>query len=226
MNRISILVLAVFAFLFACDEKDEFDAVKPIEAPAAKGPAEPLSEGVADSLPQGHPPAAEPPPQQAPPMVRYDSPGQYGKTGPLLWTAPANWQATKPASQMRLAEYVVQTEKGEPPTLTIFHFGPAGGGGVEANVSRWLGQFGDAAKRAKRGEKTVNGMKVHTVDASGTYNPGMAGGNQPPKANQRLLGAIVESEAGLFFFKLVGPKAGVDAIESDWNTFVSSFQKG
>jgi hypothetical protein len=124
---------------------------------------------------------------------------------------------------MRLAEYVVPGEA-EPATITVFYFGPQGGGGVEANVKRWVGQF--EGGEPKRETKTVHGMKIHTVDVSGTYSAGMAGGNQPPKEDQRMLGAIVESPAGLFFFKMVGPSTVVTANEAGWNEFVSSFDKG
>lgn len=219
------LILSLVLAL-SCDSKDEFDKVAPVEAPEAKGPAAPIEEADDSKIPEGHPPIGDAPVQQPPQMVEYASPAEYGKVGPLRWNAPSAWTAAKPASQMRLAEYVLPSETGEPPTLTVFYFGPAGGGGVDANVGRWLGQFGEAGKAAKRGEETVNGMKIHTVDVTGTYNAGMAGGNQPPKPDQRMLGAIVESDAGLFFFKLVGPKPAVNAAEADWKSFVGSFQKG
>ncbi len=221
---IAIMALALAA---ACDKGDEsFDEVPAVAAPEADGPAEPVAED--PTLPTGHPPVAESGEEAlAPPArVTFESPEQFGKTGPLRWTAPAGWTAVKPASQMRLAEYLVPAEKGEPATLTVFYFGPSGGGGVDANVDRWTGQFGADGEKATRGQLTSGGMTVHTVDASGTYNAGMAAGNQPPKPNQRMLGAIVESPAGLFFFKMVGPKPVVDAQEAEWKSFVNSFAKG
>lgn len=222
----NFLVICLLSVSVAgCDKGDEFAKVEPVQAPAATAPAEPVAPTAGGDLPTGHPPVAPGAgaPGGAAPSVGFSSPEEFGKVGPLRWTAPPSWQAAKPASSMRLAEYVVTGESGEPAVLTVFYFGPAGGGGVDANITRWTGQFGADGAGAKRGETVVNGMKVHTVDVAGTYNAGMAGGNQPAKQDQRMLGAIVESSAGLFFFKLVGPKDLVTANEDEWNAFVQSF---
>lgn len=213
----------------ACDKGDDkFEGVDPVTAPKSSEPAQPVAKS-AGNLPSDHPPVGDTknvPSIPEPDMVRFAATSDYGKTGPLRWTAPEGWQPAKPATSMRLAEYVVPSPDGEAAVLSIFHFGPGGGGGVEANVTRWVGQFDGGKAKAKRGEKDVNGMKVHTVDAAGTYNPGMAGGGAPAKDDHRMLGAIVESDAGLYFFKLVGPKGVVDAQASKWDTFVGSFEKG
>ena len=222
-NFLVICLLSVAAS--GCDKGDEFAKVEPVQAPEATAPAEPVAPDPGDSLPSGHPPVNANAAAAAgtAPAVGFSSPDEFGKVGPLRWSAPDSWQAAKPASSMRLAEYVVTGESGEPAVLTVFYFGPAGGGGVDANITRWTGQFGADGASAKRGETVVNGMKVHTVDVAGTYNAGMAGGNQPAKQDQRMLGAIVESSAGLFFFKLVGPNSLITANEDEWNAFVQSF---
>ncbi len=217
-------LLIVAALTVGCDKSDEFDKVEPVTAPESEGKAKPVEK--TDEMPSDHPPVADnsgSAPAAKPQAVGFSDPSEYGKTGPLRWETPESWTAAKPASRMRLAEYVVPGE-GEPATITVFYFGPQGGGGVEANVKRWVGQF--EGGEPKRETTTVNGMKVHTVDVSGTYSAGMAGGNQPPKEGQRMLGAIVESPAGLFFFKMVGPEAVVAANEKGWNTFVQSFSEG
>lgn len=225
--RITILSTIVVVLLFAgCDrEDDKFAAVEPVTAPAA-GKSTTASTAGQEQLPEGHPPISDSAaPVPKPTTVTYNSPEEYGKTGPLRWTTPDDWQAAKPASSMRLAEYLIPG-KPEAAVMSIFYFGPAGGGGVDANVSRWVGQFDDGKAQANTEVKTVNGLKVHTVDASGTYNPGMAGGNSPPQKDYRMLGAIVESSAGLFFFKLVGPASVVAESQEGWNSFVDSFSGG
>ena len=211
--------------VLACENKTEFDKVDPIKAP---------TEGTktGEVKPDSAPKEAAKVPAASPQMVKYSDISEYGKTGPLRWVAPEGWTANKPASTMRLAEYTITGADGaEPATVTVFYFGRGQGGDVGMNVDRWVGQFttaegGSAKESAKRDVKTIDGMKVHTVDASGTYNAGMAGGNQPPKPNQRMLGAIVETEVGRYFFKLVGPKEGVDAQASNFEAFLNSFKKG
>lgn len=226
--RNSMYLLLAASLVCGCDNKeDKFDDVAPVTAPAKTSATadQPVADPAAQALPQGHPPVGADSPIPKPTTISYASPAEYGATGPLRWSAPAAWQASKPASSMRLAEYFVPGQP-EAAVLSIFYFGAGGGGGVEANIQRWVGQFDDGKAKANRGEKVVNEMKVYTVDVSGTYNPGMAGGGVPPKADHRMLGAIVETDAGLFFFKLVGPTAVVGGAEGDWNAFVDSFSKG
>ena len=56
----------------------------------------------------------------------------------------------------------------DPGECAVFYFGAGQGGGVEANVTRWVGQF-QTDTAAKRSSKTINGIKVTMVDVAGTY---------------------------------------------------------
>jgi hypothetical protein len=131
----------------------------------------------------------------------------------IRWDVPSNWksEAQRP---MRLATYTITAAPGDQDNgeCGVYYFGPGQGGGVEANLDRWIGQFlqadgkssKDAAKIAKR---TLHGLKVTSVDVSGAYT-GMAGPRAPqgaPKPGYRLLGAIVEGSQGSIFFKFTGP---------------------
>lgn len=223
--RSLIVSIVVVLLAMSCEKEDKFDGVVPVTAPVASATNAGVVAAPVGEMPEGHPPVGGDSPIAKPAVVQFASPAEYGTSGPLRWTAPATWRASKPASSMRLAEYIVPGQP-EAAVLSIFYFGPSGGGGVDANVSRWVGQFDDGKASPKRGQEQVNGMAVHTVDVSGTYNAGMAGGGAPPKGGTRMLGAIVESDAGLFFFKLVGPADVVAAEEPGWAAFVASFTKG
>lgn len=241
MLRIIVTIALLAVSGIACDKSDEFSDAPTVSAPEATAdtpsgaePARaPSKEDIqGKQMPADHPPiGSQGAPSVAPPAQNtgFASPAEYGKTGPLRWEAPETWTAAQPASSMRLAEYVVSGDEGvEPATMSIFYFGSAGGGGVEANVNRWVGQFSNpdgspAAGNAKRKTETVNGMKVHRVDVAGTFNPGMAGSG-PPKNEQRMLGAIVETPVGLYFFKLVGPQSTMDKAEEGFESFVKSFE--
>ena len=70
---------------------------------------------------------------------------------------------------------------------------------------------------------TVNGLKVTTVDATGTYTAEMAPGsgtfhNSP---NYRLRAAVIETPKGSYYLKLVGPAKTV----AKWNDSVTEFMK-
>lgn len=228
MKKLTTLLLCILV-VAAC-EKDEFSSAPSVTAPKAEGVA-PVVPTADSNMPANHPPTggqAMPMAQAAQP-VKFGSVAEFGKTGPLRWTAPEGWTAAMPASTMRLAEYTVPPADGsQPGELSIFYFGPGGGGGVEANVQRWIGQFkgaDGATAAATQSVETVNGMKVHRVGASGTYNAGMAG-NGVPRENHRMLGAIVETSVGLYFFKLVGPADTVEARQAEFESFVKSFSPG
>lgn len=147
-----------------------------------------------------------------------------GSTGPLRWEAPDGWKAVKPGSQMRYAEYVIKGAS-KPLSATIFYFGPNGGGSVQQNIDRWTGQFDNSSGSEPRvAKRTVNGMTVHTVDASGTYDAGAAMGGSGPKKGQRLLGAIIEAPTGNYFVKLIGPQSAVSQQRDEFDAFISSFE--
>jgi hypothetical protein len=151
----------------------------------------------------------------------------------LTYTAPAMWHSRPPASSMRVAEFVVPKAQGdsEDAELTIFYFGAAGGGGVEANVDRWIGQVqqpdGSPSKtKARRADRTINGLKVTTVDVSGTYTAEMSPGaaqhfNKPV---YRLCAAVVETPQGAYYIKMTGPAKTVAAAQPDYEKFLSSLK--
>ena len=115
--------------------------------------------------------------------------------------------------------------------MTVFYFGPSSGGGVDANIDRWIGQMsqpsgGSSAELAQRASEEVHGMPVHIVSVDGTYNAGsMGGGASGPLEGYRMVGAIVEGPQGSVFFKLTGPAETARAMEAGLRDLVQSFQK-
>lgn len=151
----------------------------------------------------------------------------------LTYTAPPAWHTRPAASSMRVAEFVVPKAQGdtEDAELVIFYFGAGGGGGVEANMDRWIGQVeqpdGSASKAsAKRAERTVNGLKVTTVDVSGTYTAEMRPGatEHYNKPGYRLCAAVIETSQGAYYIKMTGPAKTVGAAQADYEKFLSSLK--
>ncbi len=111
----------------------------------------------------------------------------------------------------------------------VYYFGPGQGGSVQANMDRWIGQFQQADGKpskdaAKVGNRTIHGLKVTTVDVSGSYT-GMGGPRAPqgpPKPGYRLLGAIVEGSQGSVFFKFAGPAKTVAQNQSSFEKMLAS----
>jgi hypothetical protein len=134
----------------------------------------------------------------------------------VTWVDPPEWTRSEKVNAMRKATYLVPhtpSEK-EDAELGVFYFGPGQGGGVEANVQRWIKQFPDAKlEQVKRADRTANGLVAHTIEIeSASYIANAMGrGDEKLKANYALLGAIVEAPSGAYFFKLTGPKGTVAA---------------
>jgi hypothetical protein len=126
---------------------------------------------------------------------------------------------------MRKASYRAPGTAGDA-EVAVFYFGPSSGGGVEANISRWLAQFVDLpAEAAHRDRLSVNGFEVSTVRVSeGTFSSGMPGGPTTPKGGWGLHAAVVETPSGAYFFKMTGPKATVDAEELRFVELLKSVQ--
>jgi hypothetical protein len=96
------------------------------------------------------------------------------------------------------------------------------GGAVDANVDRWISQFGpDAKKNAKVTTKKVSGLDVTIVEVEGTFGGGMAPG-QGAKDGWALLGAIVATPGMPHFFKLTGPAKTVKAARPELDELVAS----
>src|SRR4029453_16501363 len=91
------------------------------------------------------------------------------QAGTLTFTKPAGWTDRAAASSMRVAEFVVPRAPGdaEDGELIVYYFG-GNGGSVEANRQRWTAQF-QSTKDPSRTTGTVNGLRLTTLDVSGTY---------------------------------------------------------
>jgi hypothetical protein len=131
-----------------------------------------------------------------------------------------------------MAQYEVRGAKGtEPATVTIFHFGPGGAGTVEANIDRWISQFeqpggGDSKQVAQVSSGTVNGLALHTVEVSGTFIAPMAPGSDKRRSDPgfRLIGNVVETGAGPYYIRFVGPDATVEHDRPRFDRFMASLQ--
>ncbi|MFO7608477.1 MAG: hypothetical protein R6X35_04670 [Candidatus Krumholzibacteriia bacterium] len=147
----------------------------------------------------------------------------------VSFTPPSGWQDLGPTG-MRQAQYRLEPVAGDtaPGEVNVFYFGPNSGGGVEANLQRWIGQIvlpegADPATAVARDTFTADGMAGHLVSVDGSYKSGgmmrpMGGGGDGDGEilpGYRLVGVVVEGPQGSLFFKLTGPVATAKAMEDD-----------
>ena len=165
----------------------------------------------------------------AAPVAAAQPAGSAQGSGGVKWSMPSRWQ-TGPEKPMRAATYLIPAAPGDSEGGECAVFMNIGGG-VDANIKRWIGQFqqsdgSSSTSKAKQNKETVNGFQVTTVDLTGVFNGGMAMMGQAPaqKTNYRLLGAIVETPQGEVFFKLTGPEKTISAAQADFTALIKSIK--
>ncbi len=144
----------------------------------------------------------------------------------VSWTVPGRW-TTDLAQGMRLATYLVPAAgRGEAAECAVYYFGPGQGGGVDANLQRWMGEFQKLEKHDIR-QREPGGIRVTSIKARGTYVAHSMRGSEEPgeKPNWALMGAVVGGPMGDLFFKLTGPAATVDAAAADFDAMLGSVRK-
>ncbi len=155
------------------------------------------------------------------------------EAGGVSFDVPAEWVAApKP---MRAANYTIPAAPGDTRDgeLAVFYFGPGQGGGVAANVRRWLGQFVQAdgspmtQESADRSEQDVNGMRVTVLDVSGTYlfKPFPMARSATPMPGYRMLAAIVQGPDAPVFFKLTAPARTAAAAAAQFRQVLASLRR-
>jgi hypothetical protein len=182
----------------------------------AGAPSSLAAETLEPPLPPNHPPIH-------PGGVGSSLPSTREEAAALVWVAPSAWQTVANRSAIRLATYRVPgpTSQGAGAELTVTR----AGGTTDENLERWVGQF-DKAGRDVRKERTVAGLRVTTLEVSGTYDGGMSRtGPETASPGWSLLGAVVETSGPFYFFKMVGPTDAVRAARPAFDALVLSVRK-
>lgn len=192
-------------------------------------PPKALSQGVAAPTgdhPSGDSSKSDHPTGDHPSATKKSKQGDGTKAfGPFLLDIPNGWIEEAPSMSMRFAQYKLNDAN-----LVVYYFGKSGAGGVKANMDRWIGQFtqadgSESASIAKIEEKTQSGFKITTIALEGMYGASM--GPNAPKSQAKemaMLGAIIESSDGPYYFKLVGPKQTIKSKEAEFKKSIMSIR--
>jgi gluconolactonase len=138
------------------------------------------------------------------------------KVGVLTMKVPVDWKRGRPTSRMRKAQFTVPKVEGDEADgeLVIYYFGPNDGGGVLANVQRWIGQFDPNDRKVKVFRGEAQGGEYTIVDATGTYNKPIGPpiqGRKKPTPGSRMLAVILPTSEGHYFLKFTGPQKTISA---------------
>ena len=154
--------------------------------------------------------------------------------GKLSILVSGRWTVKKPAVSIIQHELSVPKVDGDVADGRVLMM--SAGGSIEANLSRWFGQFSQAdgkstKDRAKVTNREVAGYEVRVVDISGTYNDRR--GRFAPAVKRpgyRMLAAIVSvgkgkgAAASNYYIKFYGPKKTVAANEKAFMAMIQSLK--
>lgn len=123
----------------------------------------------------------------------------------IAYDLPEGWEKLRPTRE-RLFDL---RPAGDAEASCYLTFLPGGGGGLEANVNRWIGQFGgeplSGEEIAALPKHTMLGREATLVELQGSF-AGMDGAARPGFA---LLGLILSDASGGIFLKFTAPSARV-----------------
>lgn len=224
------VIVAAMAMATSCKDEQRLYATEG-DQPAA--PVQEQTTGMMGELPPGHPPLFDPsqlPPGHPPlagtmeggmpdvtappedrPRLGADTPVRPIEIQGVTMALPQSWEATQPASSMRVAQYRIPAAEGSTEgEAIVFYFGPNEGGDAMSNVVRWIGQMGlDEGFEPVVYQLKSGGLTITEVYAEGTLMPsGMGSGPTAPVAGSALYGVVVEGgPQGSLFIKVTGGAA-------------------
>lgn len=140
--------------------------------------------------------------------------------GPLDYDVPEGWRQL-PATQFRNPNFVAGPSDSIECYVSVL---PGGGGGLVVNANRWRRQMGapplTGEEFAALPTIELLGHEAAYMDVTGTFT-GMDGRAIP---NQRLLGALVQTQQAGIFVKMVGPDEAVQEEREAFEAFVRSLR--
>lgn len=141
------------------------------------------------------------------------------KLAEFTMTIPDTWKKAKPSSEMRMLEFNVTETKSN---IAGFYFGQREEM-VEANINRWRGQFADE----KSFDRETYDQGQIFVRIAGTYKkkPFPMAQEFTETPGYMTLAAILPSNQGPYFFKMVGEKENVSKVEDEFIGFIRSYSK-
>ena len=133
----------------------------------------------------------------------------------LKFAIPANWEKVE-LSQMQMGMISARYKLPDAPdaTLTLSR----SGGGIDANIDRWRGQFEQSRPEVLE-TVSIADKDSSMIDLEGRFSGGFG---QPPQDGWRMIGIIVPLSAQGYFIKLTGPTDQIKTIEEEFLAFAKS----
>lgn len=151
-----------------------------------------------------------------------EAPAKETKIEAITLKVPGSWKQQEPSNKLRLAQFKIPAAEGdEHPTELVISSFPGGGGGVDANLKRWVAQFSAEGRKVKITTGECPQGIYHFSDVKGTYEftagGPFAGGKKELRPTHRSLSVVlVTKDKEVYFLRLTGTDKAVTAAEKDF----------
>ena len=132
----------------------------------------------------------------------------------ITLNVPTSWKQSPASNNLRTAQFAIPKVEGDKDDaeLVVYFFGGAGGG-VNANLERWSGQFQPGGKKQKIYKGESKQGEYYLLDITGVYNkpigPPINRQTNPTPGYQMLAVVLMVKDKGNYFLKLTGPQKTV-----------------
>lgn len=143
---------------------------------------------------------------------------------PVTHRLPAGWESEPPSSSMRLEQYAVAPDSDV--RCVVFWFGAGGGGGRDANLDRWIGQFSGDAEVTEDFVEIAKNVYADVLYCKGAYVADSAEGGRESHddADWTMLASYLDVPDGPLFIKFVGPSDIVEPQREAFMAWLRSFR--
>jgi hypothetical protein len=149
--------------------------------------------------------------------------------GGVKSTTPAGWKEETPSNKMRMAQFKLAKEKGDPEDAELALFASPGGGTVDANLERQVKKF-ELAKDAKPAVSKVKIGKEEATyqDIKGTllkkFPPFDPNAKITKVEDYRQIYVIFEGKDAVYSLTLLGPAKTVEKHKKDFDEWLKNFK--
>lgn len=163
----------------------------------------------APALPEGHPPIGGAARTSGTPVATAP------RTGGPTWQVPAGWQEVS-GGQFLFTKFLISDEKGQQASVNV-SVSAGDGGGLAANLNRWLAQLGRGPWSAAELQQNTHEMEI--TGGTATYVE-MSGTDTSTDHPAMTLGAKVTRDGRTWYYKLMGDPDLVVAQKENFIQFV------
>ncbi|MBA63825.1 MAG: hypothetical protein CMJ76_15840 [Planctomycetaceae bacterium] len=137
----------------------------------------------------------------------------------ITLNVPTTWKQSPASNNLRTAQFAIPKVEGDKDDaeLVVYFFGGAGGG-VNANLERWSGQFQPGGKKQKIYKGQSKQGEYYLLDVTGVYNkpigPPINRQTNPTPGYKMLAVVLMVKDKGNYFLKLTGPQKTVSSVSN------------